>query len=194
MPATFVLRGVRSPRTKASSVTCSTLPPSHAFQFRVSVTTTATASITTNNGVAYFNHPHCGLVFGGTGSGCVVGVGVGAGALAAAIVTTPSVRRKGAYFCILRTTTTTAGKRRLQPKAQDDCSARVLQQIGLQSHSVDLATTVDYRVKALPVIKKRFHARRGTLSGDSTGSVRPGKQRPSSWRTLTKERKFEYQP
>src|SRR5215469_2886374 len=92
MPATFVLRGVRSPRTEVSSVTCSTLPPSHAFQFRVSETTTATASITTNNGVAYFNHPHCGLVFGGTGSGCVVGVGVGAGVLAAAIVTSPSVR------------------------------------------------------------------------------------------------------
>src|SRR5215469_10898154 len=51
----------------------------------------------------------------------------------------------------------------------------------------------DYRVKALPVIKKRVHARRGTLSGDSTGSVRPGKG-SSSWRSLAKERKFEYEP
>src|SRR5258708_6225811 len=90
MPATFVLRGVRSPRTKASSVTCSTLPPSQAFQSRVSVTTTAAASITTNNGVAYCSHGQRGGALGGTGSGCGVGgwfeLGVGAGVLAAAIV------------------------------------------------------------------------------------------------------------
>src|ERR1700756_4812272 len=91
MPATFVLRGVRSPRTKASSVTCSTLPPSQAFQSRVSVTTTATASITTNNGVAYFSHGQRGGALGETGSGCGAGgwfeLGVGAGVLAAAMVT-----------------------------------------------------------------------------------------------------------
>src|ERR1700739_3139947 len=90
MPATLVLSGVRSPRTKASSVTCSTLPPSQAFQSRVSVTTTAAASITTNNGVAYFSHGQRGRALGGTGSGCGAGgwfeLGVGAGVPAAAIV------------------------------------------------------------------------------------------------------------
>jgi hypothetical protein len=50
----FVLKGVTSPRTNASFVTCSIRPPSHAFQLRVMVTTTATASSTTNTGVPYF--------------------------------------------------------------------------------------------------------------------------------------------
>src|SRR6516225_3551103 len=93
MPATFVLRGVRSPRTKASSVTCSTLPPSQAFQFRVSVTTSAAASNKTNSGVAYLNQSQRGLALGGTISACGAGLdaGVGAGALAAAMIRTPSL-------------------------------------------------------------------------------------------------------
>src|SRR6266851_6431663 len=57
MPATFVLNGVRSPRTYASSVICSTLPPSHAFQLRVMVIRTARPSATTRRGVTYFFHP-----------------------------------------------------------------------------------------------------------------------------------------
>src|SRR6266436_7562369 len=57
MPGTLVLNGVRSPRTYASSVTCSTLPPSHAFQLRVIVIRTARASTTTRRGVTYFFHP-----------------------------------------------------------------------------------------------------------------------------------------
>src|ERR1700731_5355761 len=57
MPVTLVLNGVRSPRTYASSVICSTLPPSHAFQLRVMVIKTASASAMTSNGVRYFFHP-----------------------------------------------------------------------------------------------------------------------------------------
>src|SRR6266481_5294843 len=57
MPATLVLNGVTSPRTYASSVTCSTLPPSHSFQLRVMVMKTARASATTRSGVTYFFHP-----------------------------------------------------------------------------------------------------------------------------------------
>src|SRR5579864_2315112 len=56
MPATFVLSGVRSPRTYASSVICSILPPSQAFQSRVTVIKTARASRTTTKGVTYFCH------------------------------------------------------------------------------------------------------------------------------------------
>src|SRR4029077_4269999 len=56
MPATFVLSGVRSPRTYASSVICSILPPSQAFQSRVTVIKTARASSTTTKGVTYFCH------------------------------------------------------------------------------------------------------------------------------------------
>src|SRR5712671_7882700 len=58
MPATLVLSGVRSPRTYASSVTCSTFPPSQPFQLRVMVMKTATASATTRRGVTYFFHPN----------------------------------------------------------------------------------------------------------------------------------------
>src|ERR1700741_587789 len=109
MPATFVLRGVRSPRTKASSVTCSTLPPSQAFQSRVSVTTTATASITTNNGVAYFSHGQRGGASGETGSGCGGGgwfeLGGGTGVLAAAMVTDSFSAQQKGLFCIHDTTT-----------------------------------------------------------------------------------------
>src|SRR5260370_42506485 len=57
MPATLVLNGVRSPRTYASSVTCSTFPPSQPFQLRVMVMKTARASATTRRGVTYFFHP-----------------------------------------------------------------------------------------------------------------------------------------
>src|SRR5258706_1812693 len=57
MPATLVLSGVRSPRTYASSVTCSTFPPSQPFQLRVMVMKTARASATTRRGVTYFFHP-----------------------------------------------------------------------------------------------------------------------------------------
>src|SRR6266699_2912761 len=56
MPATLVLNGVRSPRTYASSVTCSTFPPSQPFQLRVMVMKTARASATTRRGVTYFFH------------------------------------------------------------------------------------------------------------------------------------------
>src|ERR1700677_1322512 len=54
MPGTLVLNGVRSPRTYASSVTCSVLPPSHAFQLRVSVIRMASASSITRRGVTNF--------------------------------------------------------------------------------------------------------------------------------------------
>src|SRR5260370_19005222 len=57
MPGTLVLSGVRSPRTYASSVTCSTLPPSHAFQSRVMVIKIARASAMMRTGVRYFFHP-----------------------------------------------------------------------------------------------------------------------------------------
>src|ERR1700743_3553749 len=57
MPATFVLSGVRSPRTYASSVTCSALPPSQEFQLRVSVITIAAASRSTMIGVRTFFQP-----------------------------------------------------------------------------------------------------------------------------------------
>src|ERR1700688_91749 len=56
MPETFVLRGVRSPRTIASSVTCSARPPSQPFQFLVRVMTRAAARSRTEIGVAYFSH------------------------------------------------------------------------------------------------------------------------------------------
>src|SRR5437879_9069085 len=81
MPATLVLRGVRSPRTKASSVTCSARPPSQAFQFRVSVTISAAQSTSTNSGVACLSHGQRAF---GEGAACSCGTpgadaGVGAG-------------------------------------------------------------------------------------------------------------------
>src|ERR1700722_9008894 len=82
MPGTLVLNGVRSPRTYASSVTCSTLPPSHAFQLRVMVIKTARPSATTRRGVRYFFHPSRpreaaeGLSLS-AGSGFVTGAGTG---------------------------------------------------------------------------------------------------------------------
>src|SRR5277367_2228300 len=60
MPATLVLSGVRSPRTYASSVTCSACPPSQAFQSRVTVTMIATASNNTISGVTYLSQGHLG--------------------------------------------------------------------------------------------------------------------------------------
>ena len=53
-PETFVLSGVRSPRTHAALVTCSTRPPSQPFQLRVIVTTMTVAKRSTINGVPYF--------------------------------------------------------------------------------------------------------------------------------------------
>jgi len=53
-PETFVLSGVRSPRTHAALVTCSTRPPSQPFQLRVIVTTMTIAKRSTINGVPYF--------------------------------------------------------------------------------------------------------------------------------------------
>src|SRR5207302_5882327 len=90
MPATFVLSGVRSPRTMASSVTCSVRPPSQAFQFRVMVIMTAAASNKTMNGVAYLSQGHRGF---GCGSSCAgreavgeAGLEIGFGVEAAAMV------------------------------------------------------------------------------------------------------------
>src|SRR5215472_9643240 len=83
MPAIFVLNGVRSPRTYASSVTCSTWPPSQAFQFRVIVTTTASARRATISGVPYFcqaglrRESGCSTTLGTAGAddGMVAGAG-----------------------------------------------------------------------------------------------------------------------
>src|SRR4029077_5930720 len=83
MPATLVLRGVRSPRTYASSVTCSMRPPSQAFQFLVSVAITATASRTTTTGVTYF----CQVGLAGGAGACSAWAGdVAAGVVAAGVV------------------------------------------------------------------------------------------------------------
>src|ERR1700675_2298424 len=79
MPATLVLSGVRSPRTKASSVTSSARPPSQAFQFRVSVTITATARSRTITGVADLSHGQRAL---GGAAACSCGTaGVACGGL-----------------------------------------------------------------------------------------------------------------
>src|SRR5208282_1059262 len=64
MPETLVLSGVRSPRTYASSVTCSTFPPSQEFQFRVTVIKTARASSTTSKGVTYLCQRDAGCAAG----------------------------------------------------------------------------------------------------------------------------------
>src|SRR5882757_5737532 len=89
MPATLVLSGVRSPRTKASSVTCSARPPSQAFQFRVSVTITAAPSSSTSSGVACLSHGQRAFGEGAACScrtpGADAGVGAGLGAEAALI-------------------------------------------------------------------------------------------------------------
>src|SRR6266436_7657893 len=98
MPGTLVLNGVRSPRTYASSVTCSTLPPSHAFQLRVMVIKTARASATTRRGVTYFFHPSlprevaAGLSLS-AGSGFVTGAADSAGTGEADIKCGPSAVR-----------------------------------------------------------------------------------------------------
>src|SRR6202030_347346 len=86
MPGTFVLSGVRSPRTTASFVTCSILPPSHAFQFRVRVSTRAAASKRTATGVTYLSHGQWVLGCADGLPACsVVSTGLCAGALAATI-------------------------------------------------------------------------------------------------------------
>src|SRR4029077_4680568 len=88
MPATLVLSGVRSPRTYASSVTCSMRPPSQAFQFHVRVAITAAARRTTTAGVTYSIHfgladgvGLCSTWAGGVVAGVVTEVD-GAGAIA----------------------------------------------------------------------------------------------------------------
>src|SRR5262249_21321281 len=85
MPATFVLSGVRSPRTYASSVVCSIRPPSQEFQFKIIVAKIAAASSTTNSGITSFRHP--GLAGCGRRSGSTVFTG--AGVVVAAIVDPP---------------------------------------------------------------------------------------------------------
>src|SRR6267142_239223 len=98
MPATLVLNGVRSPRTYASSVTCSTLPPSHTFQLRVMVMKTARASATTRRGVRYIFHrtlpreAPAGLPLSG-GSGFVTGAADPAGTGEVDIKFAPSAAR-----------------------------------------------------------------------------------------------------
>src|SRR5271170_4807230 len=87
MPATFVLRGVRSPRTYASSVTCSTRPPSQPFQFQVIVTRITAASSTTNTGTTNVRHFALGGTCACSGSGALEEAGV----LAVAILDTPPV-------------------------------------------------------------------------------------------------------
>src|SRR5215469_10146640 len=70
MPATFVLSGVRSPRTYASSVVCSIRPPSQEFQFQIIVAKIAAASSTTTSGITSFRHAAlggCGRRSGSTG-------------------------------------------------------------------------------------------------------------------------------
>src|SRR5580700_2244038 len=89
MPATFVLRGVRSPRTIASSVTCSIFPPSQAFQSLVRVISTAAARSRTTTGVAYFSHGQwilgCGRACSDGTAGVGAGVETGAGVEAAMV-------------------------------------------------------------------------------------------------------------
>src|SRR5713101_1959501 len=87
MPATLVLSGVISPRTYASSVTCSIRPPSQEFQFQLIVAKMAAASNTTNPGTTNFFHFGWGFGCSGTCSGPTAWAG--AGVLAAAIVKTP---------------------------------------------------------------------------------------------------------
>src|SRR5258706_12896123 len=99
MPATLVLNGVTSPRTYASSVFCSTFPPSHPFQLRVMVRKTARASATTRSGVTYFFHPTpsreaaAGLSLSG-GNGFVTGAADSAGSGEVDIQFAPSAARK----------------------------------------------------------------------------------------------------
>jgi hypothetical protein len=73
-------------------------------------------------------------------------------------------------------------------QGQDNCSARVLEQIGLQSNSVDLATPCRRQGKGPPSYKKSFSFAKGRTLWRLPGSVRPGKQWPPFWRSLTKER------
>src|SRR5215471_11327697 len=86
MPATFVLRGVKSPRTEASSVACSARPPSHKFQFAVSVTIRAAARDTTRKGVTNFSHGQRAATTGGSSTEC--GTGCGAATRSAAFIST----------------------------------------------------------------------------------------------------------
>src|SRR5208283_2712555 len=86
IPATFVLSGVTSPRTYASSVTCSALPPSQEFQFRKIMNTTAAASSTTRTGVRYFCQS--GLWAGGTCSGSAGRAGASVGFAVSVVMAT----------------------------------------------------------------------------------------------------------
>src|SRR5208337_4249443 len=70
-------------------MTCSTLPPSHAFQFLVTVTMTAIARSTIRMGVRYFSHlgvllaaacpASCGVSAGDAGLGGGTGAAVDGG-------------------------------------------------------------------------------------------------------------------
>src|SRR5512133_2274765 len=85
MPATFVLNGVRSPRTYALSVTCCTCPPSQVFQLCVTVNRTARANSSTRIGVPYFCHlgvafaATCRSSAGASDGGTGIGFGAGSG-------------------------------------------------------------------------------------------------------------------
>ena len=87
-PATFVLRGVRSRRTYASFVTCSTRPPSHAFQLRVIVSAMASAITTMSTGVPKRSQ----AAFNGLGV-CSI-CGRGAATIGVVAISRSSVRRR----------------------------------------------------------------------------------------------------